>query len=108
LSPAPKKRNLNKERAAARARYHRLVKAGKCCQCAKVPPLEGAKRCQDCREKNRKASRTHVAKQRKVWKALHICLTCGQRKAMPQRTQCGACADRRDENHEIEKGRVAA
>ncbi|BDU76238.1 hypothetical protein [Mesoterricola sediminis] len=95
-----KHRHLQKERAYARSRYRRLVEAGLCCQCAKVPPMEGSKRCGTCRSKNLEASRNRARKMRKAWALLKICVCCGQREAMPNRSQCGACADARDELHE--------
>ena len=95
--------HLTKDRASSRRRYYRLLKEGLCCTCGQCPPLPEGKRCEPCRDKNRKASRDHARKQRAAWTKLGICVCCGQRQAMHGRSQCGACADARDELHELKK-----
>ena len=105
------------------ASYHRRVaerrERGLCIKCGKRPPAPDRSICASCGEKARAAERARAERlrvegkpvrdpetrrqadrerdrrQHAERKAAGLCVKCGQAPALPERTQCGPCAERR-------------
>lgn len=82
----------------SRKQYRARIAAGVCGSCGKAPKIIGMSVCESCKEANRKVARDRMRRIRASLKALGICTSCTVRQAMPGYTQCGACAEYRDEH----------
>ena len=112
-----------KRRQHKLASYHRRVAEriaqGMCPKCGKRPPAPDRRQCEPCAEKAREADRARAERlraegkpvrdpearrqadrerdrrQHAERKAAGLCVKCGRAPALPERTQCGPCAERR-------------
>ena len=112
-----------KRRQRKLASYHRRVAEriaqGMCPKCGRRPPAPDRRQCEPCAEKARAAERARAARLRAEGKPLRdpearrradrerdrrqhaerkaagLCIKCGRAPALPERTQCGPCAERR-------------
>ena len=78
----------NKADADRRARYRALG----LCSCGRER-MAGHARCEKCIMSARPSGRKYHKRRRPHLKKLGICVVCGTRRAMPQRTYCGVCAE---------------
>ncbi len=114
---------LDRRRRRNLDRYHRRVaerrERGLCIKCGQRPPAPERSICAPCGEKARASERARAARLRaegkpvrdpeaRRWadrerdrrqhaerRAAGICVKCGRVPALPERTQCGPCAERR-------------
>ena len=112
-----------KRRQRKLASYHRRVAEriaqGMCPKCGQRPPAPDRRRCEPCAEKariagraradrlraegkpvrdpetRRQADRERDRRQHAERKAAGLCVKCGRAPALPERTQCGPCVERR-------------
>ena len=118
-----------KKRPADRARHHRRTEAriaqGMCPKCGKRPPEPGRSQCGPCLEKDaaagrardarlrdagvprrdretaRKSDRARYHRQAAERREAGLCLSCGKRPVLPERSQCEPCnAQRREDERE--------
>ena len=114
---------IDKRRQRNLDRYHlraaERIAQGMCPKCGKRPPAHERSQCEPCTEKARTADRARTARRRAEGKpaydpearrraererdrrqhaerkAAGLCVKCGRAPALPERTQCAPCAERR-------------
>ena len=82
------------DRAAMRRRRKRLIAAGLCLGCGKVPPRPGHRLCADCAQKATARAMRRFNRRKAPCVALGICTRCGTRQSMPGVQICGLCSER--------------
>ena len=108
-----------RDRERWRRRTARRRAAGLCVRCGARPPAAERSECESCAEKSRAAKRARAARLRAegkplrdrskaraaerkryrrtvdAWRAAGLCVQCGRRPTVPERTLCEPCAERR-------------
>lgn len=87
---------LEKSRARSAARVQRHKAEGKCIRCGKDG---GYRLCDTCGADKNETDR----QRREVLKLRGICMTCGVRQAIPDRTQCPECLEAKAEHYAEER-----
>ena len=87
---ANRRRAYEKRRAASNYAYRK--ENGLCVDCGQPANLPRV-HCATCGAKRSKAGAAKLSRLRKAWRAFGICLICGTREAMPQRSWCGYCSE---------------
>ena len=90
--------SLTTDRANHRRAYERRKAAGQCVGCG--VPHTGSVRCPACRAKKSVWDCRSIAKMRRAWRRLGICIVCGARRSMTGKTRCGYCDEAVQERNE--------
>lgn len=85
-------KNLNYAKKRQARIYAERRAMGLCPDCGQLA-RENRVHCAPCGLKRSTRGAEKLARKRKGWRAFGICLICGTREAMPQRTYCGYCSE---------------
>jgi hypothetical protein len=99
--------SLTTERARKRRQYEQRKADGQCTKCG-GEPLPDSLLCQRCWGRKAKWDGAYIARMRSIWRALHICTTCGQREKMRDASLCAVCSEQQEDYRLRNRKGVAA